>query len=139
MNKTGILLASLLMSHLYIYADGDKSMTITSTNHTDAEYSVTSISSVKYENGKMIIALKNGSVQSFDVADIKSMIFGSITSAIESMTGNDSSVPYTIFDDSGKVVASGMTNENGKVDTPANMKGVFVIKVGDKCKKVIIK
>ncbi|MBR6198398.1 MAG: hypothetical protein IKQ72_12465 [Bacteroidaceae bacterium] len=127
------------MSHLYIYADGDKSMTITSTNHTDAEYSVTSISSVKYENGKMIIALKNGSVQSFNVADIKSMIFGSITSAIESMTSNDSSVPYTIFDDSGKVVASGMTNENGKVDTPANMKGVFVIKVGDKCKKVIIK
>lgn len=139
MNKTGILLASLLMSHLYLYADDGKSMTITSTNHTDAEYSVTSISSVKYENGKMIVAFKNGSVQSFNVADIKSMIFGSISSAIESMTSNDSSVPYTIFDDSGKVVASGMTNENGKVDTPANMKGVFVIKVGDKCKKVIIK
>ena len=138
MTVKNLIMASLLLTSSHAYADGGKAMVLKSTNEATQSYAVTNISSVKYENGKMLLTLKNGSVQMFSVSDIKSMTFASVATAIESMA-NGEAKSFTIYDESGSLIVSGVTDDEGKFDMPINLRGVYLIKVGNVAKKVVVK
>ena len=139
MTTKNILMASMFLSSLHICADDGKAMVLKSTNEATQSYAVSNISSVKYEDGVMILTLKNGNVQKLNVEDIKSMTFDSVATAIETLNADGGAIAFSVYDESGKEVASGMTGEDGKVDMPVNLRGVYVIKVGNVTKKIVVK
>lgn len=89
--------------------------------------------SIKYTESDMVVNMKDGTKQVFALDDIIVMELGQAPAAISSILSGAEA--YVITDLQGKVVSKGNTETFA---LPAQ-KGIYVITVGDKSKKVLVK
>ncbi len=113
-------------------------MVMKSTDEVEHSFVTNNIRSIQYEGEQMIITHKNDQKYQFRIDEIKSITFTSVVTAIESISQGSASLPFSIFDINGTKIVSGMTDNNGKINTKINLNGVYIIKVGDKTQKIII-
>lgn len=138
MTIKSLIMTPLLLLSIDSNAQEAKAMVMKSTDDVEHNFVTNNILSIRYEGEQMIITHKNNETFSFNINEIKSITFTSVTTAIESTCGDAGTMPYSIFDISGTKILSGTTDCNGKINTQINLNGVYIIKVGDKTKNIII-
>lgn len=98
--------------------------------------------SLKFSDSDMVINMKDGTKQTIALDDITIMELGqtTISSAIRNIfndKGNDA--VYTVTDINGKLVATGKLNSSLFTLQSSLPKGIYIITMGDKSKKIIVK
>ena len=91
--------------------------------------------SVKYTESDMMVNMKDGTQLDFPLADILVMELGQQPTAVSSSLLPHAAEPYVITDLQGKILSEG---KGGPFVWPTQ-KGVYIISVGDKSKKLILK
>lgn len=89
--------------------------------------------SIKFTESDMVVNMKDGTQQTIALDDIIVMELGQAPTAISSLFSGAEA--YVITDLQGKVVSKG----NGDKFIMPTQKGIYVITVGDKSKKVLVK
>lgn len=90
--------------------------------------------SVKYTESDMMVNMKDGTQLVFPLADILVMELGQQPTAVGGLFPH-AAEPYVITDLQGKILSEG---KGGPFVWPTQ-KGVYIISVGDKSKKLILK
>ena len=90
--------------------------------------------SVKYTESDMMVNMKDGTQLVFPLADILVMELGQQPTAVGGLLPH-AAEPYVITDLQGKILSEG---KGGPFVWPTQ-KGVYIISVGDKSKKLILK
>lgn len=95
--------------------------------------------SIKFTETDMVVNMKDGTKQTFALDDIIIMELGQATqTAISSIfTDSDINSVYTLTDINGKIVARGNSSLS-TLHSPLP-KGIYIITVGDKSKKILVK
>lgn len=89
--------------------------------------------SIKYTDSDMVVNMKDGTKQVFALDDIIVMELGQTPTAISSIFSDyGKDAVYTITDVNGKIIAKGSLDSS----LP---KGIYIISVGDKSKKLLVK
>lgn len=137
MNKK---LLSVLVAALALpcFADEVPSLNI-SQNDAESKIELSGILSIKYTDTDMVVSMKDGTQSSFPLDEIVMIEFGRMASAIRTLLADEcGDGSYAIIDLQGKVVAKGNVNANGTVALPV-AKGVYMLSVGNKTKKILVK
>lgn len=117
-------------------ADDVPTLTI-SKSSGDSKIVLSELLSIKYTDTDMVLHMTDGSMQNIALDDIIVMQLGQGPTAISSVfsdcNGNDS---YTITDINGKLIAKGKVADS--IVLPGK-KGLYIISVGEKSKKVLVK
>lgn len=90
--------------------------------------------SIKYVDSDMVVNMKDGTKLVFALDDIVVMEVGQTSAAISNIF-TDASETYVITDLQGDIVSKGNVE---KFVLPAQ-RGVYIVSVGDKSKKIIVK
>ena len=105
-------------------------------NKSDGESAVvlSELLSIKYADSDMVVNMKDGSQMVFPLDDIIVMETGQMPTAINSIF-SDTAETYVITDLRGNVLSKGR-GERVALPSP---KGVYIISVGDKSRKILVK
>ena len=105
-------------------------------NKSDGESAVvlSELLSIKYADSDMVVNMKDGSQMVFPLDDIIVMETGQVPTAINSIF-SDTAETYVITDLRGNVLSKG---RGGRVALPSP-KGGYIISVGDKSRKILVK
>ena len=105
-------------------------------NKSDGESAVvlSELLSIKYTESDMVVNMKDGTRMVFALDDIIVMETGQVPTAINSIF-SDKAETYVITDLQGNVVSKG----KGERFTVPAQKGVYIISVGDKSRKILVK
>lgn len=105
-------------------------------NKSDGESAVvlSELLSIKYTESDMVVNMKDGTRMVFALDDIIVMETGQVPTAINSIF-SDKAETYVITDLQGNVVSKG----KGERFTVPAQKGVYIISVGDKSTKILVK
>lgn len=107
---------------------------------TDGESTVVlaEMLSIKYTDTDMVVNMKDGTKHVFALDDIIIMELGQMPTDIRSIfADSDSDAVYTLTDINGKVIARG--NSSLLTSHSSLPKGIYVITVGDKSMKILVK
>ena len=105
-------------------------------NKSDGESAVvlSELLSIKYTESDMVVNMKDGTRMVFALDDIIVMETGQVPTAINSIF-SDKAETYVITDLQGNVVSKG----KGERFTVPAQKGGYIISVGDKSRKILVK
>lgn len=105
-------------------------------NKSDSESAVvlSDLLSIKYTESDMVVNMKDGTRMVFALDDIIVMETGQVPTAINSIF-SDKAETYVITDLRGNVLSKGR-GERVALPSP---KGVYIISVGDKSRKILVK
>ena len=105
-------------------------------NKSDGESAVvlSELLSIKYTESDMVVNMKDGTRMVFALDDIIVMETGQVPTAINSIF-SDKAETYVITDLRGNVLSKGR-GERVALPSP---KGVYIISVGDKSRKILVK
>ena len=105
-------------------------------NKSDGESAVvlSELLSIKYTESDMVVNMKDGTRMVFALDDIIVMETGQMPTAINSIF-SDTAETYVITDLRGNVLSKGR-GERVALPSP---KGVYIISVGDKSRKILVK
>lgn len=105
-------------------------------NKSDGESAVvlSELQSIKYTESDMVVNMKDGTRMVFALDDIIVMETGQVPTAINSIF-SDKAETYVITDLRGNVLSKGR-GERVALPSP---KGVYIISVGDKSRKILVK
>ena len=105
-------------------------------NKSDGESAVvlSELLSIKYTESDMVVNMKDGTRMVFALDDIIVMETGQVPTAINSIFA-DKAETYVITDLRGNVLSKGR-GERVALPSP---KGVYIISVGDKSRKILVK
>ena len=105
-------------------------------NKSDGESAVvlSELLSIKYADSSMVINMKDGTKMVFALDDVIVMELGQSPTDINTLYSNTAET-YVITDLHGKVVSKG---KNGNCAWPTKT-GVYILSVGEKSKKLIVK
>ena len=105
-------------------------------NKSDGESAVvlSELLSIKYTESDMVVNMKDGTRMVFALDDIIVMEMGQVPTAINSIC-SDKAETYVITDLRGNVLSKGR-GERVALPSP---KGVYIISVGDKSRKILVK
>lgn len=105
----------------------------------ESQVELSTILSIKYTETDMVINLKDGSQHTFALDEITVMQLGQMTvTALRELVTTMGEGTYVLSDLGGKVVSKGNARVGESVTLPTK-KGVYVLKVGDKTKKILVK
>ncbi len=90
---------------------------------------------IKFTETDMVVNMKDGTNQTFALDDIVVMEIGQAPTAISTVFPGNTAAAYVITDLQGKVMSKG----DGEMLVMPAQKGIYVITVGDKSKKVLVK
>jgi len=126
------------IAHISVCAIADElpGMVIQTNDGKSTSVDITSIRSIKYKDGVMLINKKDNNLQSVNVDDVSSITFGSITTAIESINGDKADSPIIVSDLTGKVVYKGTSKDASSLNL---QKGTYIISSEGQKRKVFIK
>lgn len=137
MKKILLLLATVLSASAY--ADDVPGMTV-STNDSEAEIAIQNIRTITYSDDKMIVNLTDGTAQTFSIDEVKLITFGDITTAIKGLVKDgERHSQYQVTDLNGRVIMSGKVDDGSLDLKRRDLKGIYIVTVGDKSQKVILK
>lgn len=128
-----------MLCSLSVFADDvTPGITISKTDASKASVAISQLRSIKFEEGSMIVNMKDNSKQTFNIDDIASISFDDISTAINALTnGNIANATICITDLSGNIIYKGIASH-----APAQEKlsaGIYVITVNGKSQKVMIR
>lgn len=122
-----------------IMAD-DKPGMVVKTTTGENSISIDNISSIRYGEGTMIITLKSGGQETFNLAEVEKMTFTSLPTAIKRIAAELTGVQqFVVADTTGKVILRGTTDANGNVTDMPQLKGIYIITVAGRSNKVILR
>lgn len=134
--KKLLLTALAITAFSYCFADDVPALKINKSNG-ESNIALSELLSIKYTESDMIVNMKDGTKQSIPLDDIIVMELGKIPTSINSIIGDMSNgETYSITDIEGKKISNGNVKEG--ISLP-NQKGIYVITVGEKSKKVLVK
>ena len=131
--KTLLTTLLMLVGTLCSFADDVKAITVnTATGKT--EYSIASISKIKFDGDNMVIYLTDNTQQTFAVTDITVITLGDIT-AIQAVFDDASADTNAVVTDlSGRIVAQGSLQS-----VSAQLRsGIYIISANGKTRKIAI-
>lgn len=126
----------VVMFPLCSMADDVPGMLVHKTDGNSLEVEIANISSIKFNDGLMVINGKDNSQQCLPLDDISQITFSTIETAISSLTRGVKSGVVTITNLSGQIVYKGKV---GASELPTSLKGVYIITVNGQSHKVTIK
>ena len=104
------------------------------TSDGEAAVVLSELLSIKYTESDMVVNMKDGTRMVFALDDIIVMETGQVPTAINSIF-SDTAETYVITDLRGNVLSKGR-GERVALPSP---KGVYIISVGDKSRKILVK
>ncbi len=121
------------------YADDVPGMKV-NTNDEEAEIAIENIRTITYMDDKMVVNLTDGTARTFSIDEVKYITFADITTAIRGLAKDaGKNAKYQIADLNGRIVMRGKVSD-GKLDAKRQeLKGIYVVTVGDKSQTVIFK
>lgn len=139
MNKKFLSTALAIMVAGSCLADDVPALKISKSDGESAVV-LSELLNIKFTESDMVVNMKDGTQQTFALDDIIVMEVGQAPTAISSIfSGNDNDVVYTVTDINGKLIATGNLNSSPFTLHSSLPKGIYVITVGDKSKKVLVK
>lgn len=133
--KKVFLLYSALLCSLSCFADETPGIIINKSDGSSITVATSSLRSIKFNDGKMIVNMKDDSQQFVNLDDITNITFENIVTAINSITEGSSDSFVTVSDLSGRILYNGKANENMNKD---NLRGIYIITTNGKSHKVKI-
>jgi len=124
----GISLLPLLAS-----ADEVPGLVITKTDNSQLSVALTSIRSIKFEEGTMLILQKDNSTQQISVDEITLLSFENVSTAIQSLMNDKTDGQVIITDLSGKVLYEGQSSSQ---DIPNDIHGNVILTIDGKSHKI---
>jgi len=124
----GISLLPLLAS-----ADEVPGLIITKTDNSQLSVALTSIRSIKFQEGTMLILQKDNSTQQISVDEITLLSFENVSTAIQSLMNDKTDGLVIITDLSGKVLFEGQSNSQ---DIPNDIHGNVILTIDGKSHKI---
>lgn len=102
----------------------------------DTQISIQNIEKITYQDQAMLILMKNGETQRFDIAEIRQITFTNLASAIKSlMVGEEGEEPYTLYDLNGRIILESSTS----VPVSTELKGLYMLRVGNRTSRIFLK
>lgn len=118
----------------------DKPGMVIKTTTGESSVTIDNISSIRYGEGTMIVNLKSGGQETFNLADVEKMTFTSLPTAIKRVMAElTGAQQFVVTDTAGKVILRGTTDANGNVTDVPQLKGIYIITVAGKSNKVILR
>ena len=106
---------------------------------TETSIELASISNIKYTATDMVVNLTNGETKTFALDDVTIMTFKQVPSAIKSIISEASANDcFIISDIAGKVIVQGKAKDSESIVMP-DAKGLYIITVGDKSRKILVR
>lgn len=137
MKKELITIIATLCSLSMSADDVTPGITVSKTDGSSASIPLTTLQSIKFSDGNMVINLKDKSQQTFIIDEIAIIKFEDIATAINTLScGNISNGNISICDLSGHTVYKGKAAEAKQTKLPA---GIYVMTINGKSYKVMIK
>lgn len=133
--KKIILLYSAFLCSLSCFADETPGIIINKSDGSSITVATSSLRSIKFNDGKMVINMKDDSQQLVSLEDITNITFEDIVTAISSITEGSSDSSVTVSDLSGRILFKG--NAKDKTDM-SNLRGIYIITANGKSHKVKI-
>lgn len=118
----------------------DKPGMVIKTTMGESSVTIDNISSIRYGEGTMIVNLKSGGQETFNLADVEKMTFTSLPTAIKRVMAElTGAQQFVVTDTAGKVILRGTTDADGNVGEMPQLKGIYIITVAGKSNKVILR
>lgn len=133
-----IIIALVAMMAVSAYADDVPTLKVT-TDDAEQHMVLSTIKSIKYSGTDMIVYFKDDTQKTFSVNEVSMMSFDSINeqlAAIRTLTASEG--PCVITDINGRLVWSSEQGMNA-YEVLKGRSGMYIIKVGNESRKVIIK
>lgn len=123
---------------LCIGANAEDVLLIHDYSNDSQRFAVSEVTSIRYEQGQMIIALNNGEEVTMPIQEVKSITFESLSSAIQNLSNKQANVSFRVYDLKGNLLQEGMTDAEGKTTLSDDLHGIFVVQVGKQGRKIVI-
>lgn len=136
MKKELITIIAMLCSLSMSADDVTPGITVSKTDGSSASIPLTTLQSIKFSDGNMVINLKDKSQQTFIIDEIAIITFEDVVTAINTLTCGNTAKIISITDLSGHIVFNGKAAEAMQTKLPA---GIYVITTNGKSYKVMIK
>lgn len=123
---------------LCIGANAEDVLLIHDYSNDSQRIAVSEVTSIRYEQGQMIIALNNGEEVTMPIQEVKSITFESLSSAIQHLSAKQANVAFRVYDLKGNLLQEGVTDADGKTTLADDLHGIFVVQVGKQGRKIVI-
>lgn len=123
---------------LCIGANAEDVLLIHDYSNDSQRIAVSEVTSIRYEQGQMIIALNNGEEVAVSIEEVKSITFESLSSAIQNLSSKQANVAFRVYDLKGNLLQEGVTDADGKTALADDLHGIFVVQVGKQGRKIVI-
>lgn len=105
----------------------------------DTSIEVSQIQSIKYSDSSMIVCMKDGDALSFSLDEIVVMEFSQREAVVNALLEKHMvGETYIVADIKGKIVAKGIVGADKKPAIPS-VPGIYILTMGKKSKKILIK
>ncbi len=123
---------------LCIGANAEDVLLIHDYSNDSQRIAVSEVTSIRYEQGQMIIALNNGEEVTMSIQEVKSITFESLSSAIQNLSNKQANVTFRVYDLKGNLLQEGETDADDKTTLADDLHGIFVVQVGKQGRKIVI-
>ena len=123
---------------LCIGANAEDVLLIHNYSNDSQRFAVSEVTSIRYEQGQMIVALNNGEEVTMSIQEVKSITFESLSSAIQNLSNKQANVSFRVYDLKGTLLQEGVTDADGKTTLADDLHGIFVVQVGKQGRKIVI-
>ena len=110
-------------------------LVITKTNGERVEVAIANLRSIKFGSDTMVLYRQSADPISVPLAEVQSLTFDDIITAVRTVLGPEAEGTLTITDLAGRIVYRG----NAHSDIPRTLRGTFILTQGGRSQKVVIR
>lgn len=115
--------------------DAVSGLVITKTNGERVEVAIANLRSIKFGSDTMVLYQVSDQPISVPLAEVQSLTFDNIVTAVRTVLGPEAEGTLTITDLAGRIVYRG----NAHSDIPRTLRGTFILTQGGRSQKVVIR
>lgn len=135
MRKFSFLLLLAVLPLALSADDAVSGLVITKTNGERVEVAIANLRSIKFGSDTMVLYRQSADPISVPLAEVQSLTFDDIITAVRTVLGPEAEGTLTITDLAGRIVYRG----NAHSDIPRTLRGTFILTQGGRSQKVVIR
>ena len=135
MRKFSFLLLLAVLPLALSADDAVSGLVITKTNGERVEVAIANLRSIKFGSDTMVLYRQSADPISVPLAQVQSLTFDDIITAVRTVLGPEAEGTLTITDLAGRIVYRG----NAHSDIPRTLRGTFILTQGGRSQKVVIR
>ena len=135
MRKFSFLLLLAVLPLALSADDAVSGLVITKTNGERVEVAIANLRSIKFGSDTMVLYRQSADPISVPLAEVQSLTFDNIVTAVRTVLGPEAEGTLTITDLAGRIVYRG----NAHSDIPRTLRGTFILTQGGRSQKVVIR